>query len=459
MTENSSTETRPLHTAFLWLLFLGPFFFLMYGTSNWFTSLRPEVGSYYFEWEQYIPFVPLMIIPYMSTDMMFAGALFLCRTREELRTLAFRFTLAICISTAGFLLFPLRFAFPRPPVDGLLGSIFKFLTSFDQPFNQAPSLHISLLIIQWMVYAKHTRGWLRRLIHIWCALIGVSTVLTFQHHIIDLYTGVTVAMFTYYMFPDQARGTFMRSRLTTIVTTPSVFRHDLILYYASGFAALFGLAWLYWQPLHFLLWPAAALGLIAVAYTATGTAVFLKFEGHLSLCSRLALAPFLLGSYLSYRLYTKNTSPYDQVIPGLWIGRKLTDSEAKLAVRASVSAVVDLTAEFDEATPFLKLPYCNIQIMDLTPVSANDLDHAVTFIREQIRKGPVLVHCALGYSRSAAVIAAYLLAEGHAHSIPAAEHIIRRARPQIVLSSQQRMALEQYRHIVSPSPDIRRMAS
>lgn len=459
MTENDLTGTRPLSAAFLWLLFLGPFFFLMYGTSNWLTSLRPEVGSYYFEWEQHIPFVPFMIIPYMSTDVMFAGALFLCRTRGELRTLAFRFILAICVSTAGFLLFPLRFAFPRPAVDGFLGSIFNFLTSFDQPFNQAPSLHISLLIIQWMVYAKHTRSWLKSIIHLWCVLIGLSTVLTYQHHIIDLYTGVVVAMCAYFTFPDRAREESSTHRLTTIVTTPSISRHDLTAYYAGGSAALCGLGWLFWHPLHLLLWPAAALGLIALAYAGAGTGIFLKFEGRLSLCSRIALAPYILGSYLSYRLYTKKTAVYGAVLPGLLIGRKLTDPEAELAIKNGVTAVVDLTAEFNEATPLLKLTYCNLQTMDLTPPSVADLDYAVAFIRQHIRNGAVLVHCALGYSRSAAVIAAYLLSEGHADSIPEAERIIRRTRPQIVLSRQYYMTLEKYQRALTSSVEQRQLAS
>jgi hypothetical protein len=59
---------------------------------------------------------------------------------------------------AGFLAFPLRFAFARPHVDGLNGLLFTTLMSFDKPFNQAPSLHMSLLLILWTRYARHGRG-------------------------------------------------------------------------------------------------------------------------------------------------------------------------------------------------------------------------------------------------------------------------------------------------------------
>jgi len=54
------------------------------------------------------------------------------------------------------------------------------------------------------------------------------------------------------------------------------------------------------------------------------------------------------------------------VTPGVWIGRKLNDREAANAVRQGVTAVLDLTAEFSEAKPFLALRYLNIPILDLT---------------------------------------------------------------------------------------------
>lgn len=442
--------SRPTGAAFCWLLFLGPFFFTMYCTANWLTSFRQDVGSYAFDWEQYVPFLPVMIIPYMSTDAMFAGSLFLCRTRVELRQLAFRFVLAISISTFCFLLFPLRFSFPRPAVDGILGALFDALTSFDQPFNQAPSLHISLLVLQWMIYARHTSGWLKRVIHVWCVLIGLSTMLTYQHHIVDLYTGVMVAMMAYFVFPERGIEAAPLRASTTVVTRPSIIRHDLVAYYACGGMMFFAVAWWQWDLFHFLLWPAAALTVIAIAYAGVGTAIFLKFEGRLSLCSRIALAPYLLGAYISYRFYTRTGPAYVSVIPRLWIGKRLSKIQAEEAIRAGITAVVDLTAEFDEAGPLLNIPYYNLQTMDLTPLSPDELDRVVSFVRTHIRTGIVLVHCALGYARSAEVIAAYLLAEQQVNSVKEAEEIIRRSRPQIVLSSWSRETLESYQHKLHP---------
>ena len=95
--------------SFLWLI--------VYGTTNWLSSIRQNVGTLYFEWERHIPFVPWMIIPYMSIDLFFITAPFLCRSDEELRTLRNRITFGILLAGACFLLFPLRFAFDRPAPD------------------------------------------------------------------------------------------------------------------------------------------------------------------------------------------------------------------------------------------------------------------------------------------------------------------------------------------------------
>ncbi len=193
---NSPTTRRPWLAAALWLALLGPGFFLVYGWCNAFTSHRHDVGSFFFQWEKHIPFVPVMILPYMSIDLFFAGSFFLCRTRTELRVHAWRIALAIGISAAGFLLFPLRYGWARPAVGGWLGVLFAPLNALDQPYNLFPSMHISLRALLWNVYGRHTRAWpwLRGCCAGWFFLIGVSTLLVYQHHVIDLLGGFLVAV-------------------------------------------------------------------------------------------------------------------------------------------------------------------------------------------------------------------------------------------------------------------------
>ena len=185
---------RPWKRAIAWLLFLGPWFFLTYGLCNQFAARLDFVPSYYAGWEQAIPFVPWMLLPYWTIDAFYAASVFLARDRAELDVLGRRLALATLISCIGFLLFPLRFAFERPEVSGFNGWLLARLLAFDKPFNQAPSLHISLLLILWVHYLGHVGAKRKWLLSAWFALIGVSVVGTFQHHMIDLYAGLIAGL-------------------------------------------------------------------------------------------------------------------------------------------------------------------------------------------------------------------------------------------------------------------------
>ena len=55
-------------------------FIVVYGACNWITAHRGDVGTWYYEWERRIPFVPVMIVPYMSIDLFFITAPFLCQS-------------------------------------------------------------------------------------------------------------------------------------------------------------------------------------------------------------------------------------------------------------------------------------------------------------------------------------------------------------------------------------------
>jgi membrane-associated phospholipid phosphatase len=179
-------------------------FLIVYGGCNWITSRRANIGTIYFEWERVIPFVPFFILPYMSIDLFFVVAPFLCRTERELSNLAKRVATAIFVAGICFLLFPLRLAFPQPEADGWLGALFDWFRGMDAPHNLLPSLHAALTLILLDVYFRHTRGFVRVAIVIWFVLIALSPVLTYQHHVIDIAGGFVLAAFCFLIFrgPD-----------------------------------------------------------------------------------------------------------------------------------------------------------------------------------------------------------------------------------------------------------------
>ncbi|MFQ5903137.1 MAG: dual specificity protein phosphatase family protein [Candidatus Binatia bacterium] len=418
---------------------LSVLFIVVYGGANWITSQRSDVGLWFFEWERNIPFVPLMILPYMSIDIFFVAAPFLCWDEQERRIFAKRVTIAIFVAGVFFLLVPLRFAFPRPVVSGGLGGIYQFLHGFDQPFNLFPSLHITLQTILADKYSRHTKGFLRRVVQIWFSLIGLSTLLTYQHHIIDVIGGFILAAFCFYFVYEPSS------------MTPASKNLRVGLYYGMGCAVVLGLS-LYLGPWgSLLLWPAFSLGVVAAAYLGVGPSLYRKKEGRLPLSTQFLLAPFLLGQRLSLLYYRRQGRPWNEVAPGILIGQRLSRPEAQRAVSQGITAVLDLTSEFSETSPFLSTNYLNLPVLDLTAPTQTQLEKAAAFIQEQSTRGKVYVHCKIGYSRSAAAVGAYLLKNGLANTAEEAVKFIRGVRPLLIVRPEALGALHRFRRNFSQS--------
>ncbi len=198
-TPSPNDAQRPtLREAAVAALGLSLLFVAVYGATNRITALRTDVHTVYFAWERHIPFVPAMIVPYMSIDLFFLAAPFLCSHRRELRTLSRRITAAILIAGVSFLLFPLELAVERPHAEGAIGAVFNWFRGVDLPYNLCPSLHIALRTILADLYARHSRGLAKWSLQVWFSLVGLSTLLTYQHHVIDVAGGFVLAAVCFY---------------------------------------------------------------------------------------------------------------------------------------------------------------------------------------------------------------------------------------------------------------------
>jgi protein-tyrosine phosphatase len=360
-----------------------------------------------------------------------------------LSILSKRIAAAIIIAGICFLLFPLRFAFPRPHADGWLGALFDWFRGMDAPHNLLPSLHAALILILLDIYFHHLRGLIRVATMIWFVLIALSPVLTYQHHLIDIAGGFVLAGYCFYFF-----------REPTLVL-PVVANHRIGSYYAAGAAVLLITGAIFWPWGVLLLWPAIALGIVAIAYFRAGPIVFRKTDGKLPWSTRLVLAPCLVGQYLSLLYYRSQCRAWDKVTPQIWIGGKLRCRSANKALCSGVVSVLDLSAEFSEAKPFRKINYRNIPVLDLTAPTQAQLMEMSEFIGNHCRNGIVYVHCKIGYSRSAAAVAAYLIMSGKVKTTEEAFAMIRRVRPSVVIRPEVISALSQFDVRVCSSLDAK----
>ncbi|MFJ2985160.1 MULTISPECIES: phosphatase PAP2/dual specificity phosphatase family protein [unclassified Pseudomonas] len=442
---NPPREPGLIRRGVLWLLMLGPFFFLSYGLVNNYTAGRDDIGSLVFGWEQHTPLWPWTIIPYWSIDLLYGLSFLLPRTRREMDRHALALLSAQLISVSCFLLWPLRFTFERPGLDGVFGWLFDVLMGFDKPYNQAPSLHIALLVIIWTMFARHVQRqpW-RWVMHGWMALIGISVLTTWQHHFIDLPAGALAGFVCVWLWPREGLLPLQGARLARVAK-----RWRLAAWYGLGaglcavLAAKLGGAWLW------LAWPAVSLFMVALNYGVLGAGGFQKgSDGRLSNAACWLLAPYLIAAWINSRFWTWRHPQPDEVCDGVFLGRIPGRGEG-----TSFAAIVDLCAEL----PFIacttaiagkpamrpaQSAYRSLPTLDLIAADANLLQQAADAIEHLRTQGPLLVCCALGYSRSASAVAAWLLLSGRCSDAAQAEALIRQARPGIVLHPAHRQVLQ-----------------
>lgn len=419
----------------LWLLFLGTLFFIAYNYANGYTSTRTDVGVIVANWERSLPFVPWLMLPYMSIDLFYAASLFVFRKRKQLDRHALRLLLATVISLLGFLMFPLRFSFAVPKAEGFNGLLQAALLTFDKPYNQAPSLHISLLIVLWVMYAKKLYGWARLALHAWFLAIGASVLLVYQHHFIDVWTGALAGLACLYLIPD--------APFTWRWQPPSVRSKGLAKCYGFGavFLLIIGLLALQvcvWLAV-FLWWGATSLSLVAMVYFGFEQLVFQRHRGQMRWPAKLLLVPYLLGSWLSYRRYTHGGTLPIQVHDKTWLGAFPRNEVNKLGV--VWFGVLNMTHEFG-AAPIAASRRKYLPVLDLTPPKPATLVRAVRWLDEAQLSGNVLVHCALGVSRSASVVICWLIWRGLAADITQAAAMLQRAGNSVVLSAEHKQNIE-----------------
>jgi len=414
--------------AALWLAFLAPFFYLSYGTANWLAAGRDDVGSIVFSWERSIPFLAWTIVPYWSINLFYALTLFFNRTTGEVDRAALRFLTAQLVAVTCFILFPLTATFARPETTGLPGFMFAVLGGFDKPFNQAPSLHIALLVIIWEHWRLRLGGPLRVAWHLWCLLIGLSVLTTWQHHFIDIPTGALLGLFALWLFPHKGPLPFAGARLTQDAKArrlASVYALGAVLCLAGAvLGAPLSALWLA------LLWAALALAIVAFGYAGAGPKIFQKSgDGSVTLASRLLLLPYRIGARVNAWAWTRRLEADVVIADGVSLGRFPSRREAD-----GFAAVIDLAGEFERPGGATCL-WIAFPLLDLVPAPAAALRQAADAVEQARRDGPVLVCCALGFQRSAGVVAAWLVSTGRAATPAGARQMLAKAGRPVHLST------------------------
>ena len=252
----------------------------------------------------------------------------------------------------------------------------------------------------------------------------------------------------------------------------------------SALPSLFGGAWLW------MLWISVSLSIVTFAYLTDNAAVFQKqADGKLSAAATVLLLPYLAGVRLNMAYWlsgkAKTARVRDDVLIGSIsgvaeiqhcggvFGKKTASAALKMLARCStllrflpciyhflpqksasqakspqpleisddLPAILDVCAEYP--CPRYRGAYRVLPLLDMVAPSENDLVQAASLLEALLRQhGKVLICCALGYGRSAAVVLTWLLVYGGCRDLAQATAELKQARPQMVLPPETAKAIE-----------------
>lgn len=184
-------DRTTLLTILGWSLLIDALFFPIYGSINWLTSQRHDLLKLYLPAESTIPLVPEAIWIYLSMFLLFCLPLFTL-PRERARHEAMAAILGLFTAAIFWLLLPAKLGFERVLPAGY-ETFYEMIFTLDAPHNLVPSLHVVFSTIAVQACAQNAPRIIRAGLWIWLTCIAASTLLTHQHHVLDVFIGLLVA--------------------------------------------------------------------------------------------------------------------------------------------------------------------------------------------------------------------------------------------------------------------------
>ena len=147
-----------------------------------------------------IPLYPPALVPYLLASLLFVGFPIWAAIRSkptEFEAYTVSILIATLISYITYLVFPTFVIRPEITSDGLFYRAIILLYQNDYPNNAAPSGHTFYTLISFL----YLRQWKPKLQPVWLVVMIVilaSTLLTRQHYILDVITGLILGFLAYW---------------------------------------------------------------------------------------------------------------------------------------------------------------------------------------------------------------------------------------------------------------------
>ncbi len=196
MAVQSLTRPYPVTLSMVALLLLVPFYIFIAELMSGRTLHAPVLSL-----DRSIPLRPAWAVVYGSLYIfVIVVPVLVVREGEHIRRTFRAYLMVWIIAYACFLVYPT--VAPRP--DAVIGEGFavwslRFLYSADPPYNCFPSLHVAHSFVSAMTCYRLHRG-VGAVAALCASLIGLSTLYTKQHYILDVAAGTLLACVAYVVF-------------------------------------------------------------------------------------------------------------------------------------------------------------------------------------------------------------------------------------------------------------------
>lgn len=150
--------------------------------------------------DECIPLYPPALIPYILGSVLFVGFPVWAAARSratEFEAYVLSFLIATLMSYIAYLALPTYVIRPDIASQDCFSKAIAFLYEHDYPHNAAPSGHTFYTLLSFL-YLRHWRPKLQIVSFIAAILIIASTVLTKQHYVLDITTGLIVGCVAYW---------------------------------------------------------------------------------------------------------------------------------------------------------------------------------------------------------------------------------------------------------------------
>ena len=171
-----------------WLCFF-PVWFL----AGWYCVARGIALVPALDIERQIPFIPAMVVPYISLPWMFLLPLF-HGTPSDIARISRQGSVMIAVAGLIFVLLPTRVGYPAVELgEGMFEAIIRLLKGVDTVYLAAPSLHVAFAVLLITEATRNSPRGLAALYWGWLGVLVLSTLLIHQHHLLDAFAGAALA--------------------------------------------------------------------------------------------------------------------------------------------------------------------------------------------------------------------------------------------------------------------------